>query len=78
MVADFGFAKPISALDPMTCSTVGTPLWMAPEVLQGFTAPGKAAAMDAARRGVKLEGYDGFKADVWSVGAMTFGMLAGT
>jgi len=40
---------------------------MAPEVLQGFTAPG-----------VKLEGYDGFKADVWSVGAMTFGMLAGT
>ena len=67
MVADFGFAKPISALDPMTCSTVGTPLWMAPEVLQGLTAPG-----------VKLEGYDGFKADVWSVGAMTFGMLAGT
>jgi len=40
---------------------------MAPEVLQGLTAPG-----------VKLEGYDGFKADVWSVGAMTFGMLAGT
>ncbi|CAN0366173.1 unnamed protein product, partial [Hapterophycus canaliculatus] len=55
-IADFGFARHLAQAS-MAETICGSPLYMAPEILQGHKY--------------------GAKADLWSVGAILFEMLAG-
>jgi serine/threonine protein kinase len=60
-LADFGTAKRFTALRTGTVGIVGTPLWMAPEVLTGTGSVTTLA--------------QGTKSDVWSVGCTVVEML---
>jgi serine/threonine protein kinase len=69
-IADFGFAKQLAGDLTNTFTEVGSPAYMAPEVLailnpalqDGTGLPGRGAGYDA-------------KADLWSVGCILYGML---
>jgi hypothetical protein len=63
-IADFGYSKSLAAAESDPKSRVGTPAYIAPEILQ---ASGKAGD----------PGYDGRAADVWSLGVFLFVLLAG-
>ena len=69
-LADFGVSGNLSmTLGAKRASFVGTPFWMAPEVIQqGGTAP--------ASGGGGLDGYDE-RADIWSLGITLIEMLKG-
>ena len=61
-IGDFGFARALGA-DELSTSTVGTPKYLAPEVISPQLTPQRA-------------GYSG-SVDLWAVGCIMFEMLAG-
>lgn len=62
---DFGTAKYVEDLNAKVKDRVGTPNYMAPEVLKGKDD-----------REAKYEGYD-YKCDLWSVGIIAYVLLCG-
>jgi len=63
-LADFGSAEfPDHYPDGLLDTFIGTPSYMAPEVVLGYLDKGQA--------------YDGYKADSWSVGIILFKLLTG-
>eukprot|EP01118_Nematostelium_gracile_P019680 TRINITY_DN9217_c0_g1_i1.p1 TRINITY_DN9217_c0_g1~~TRINITY_DN9217_c0_g1_i1.p1 ORF type:complete len:549 (-),score=96.41 TRINITY_DN9217_c0_g1_i1:47-1693(-) len=69
-LADFGVS---SQLGLEAVSVIGTPLWMAPELIQGNYREDSHSPSDA-DRGV---GVDAFKADIWSMGITVMEMCEG-
>jgi len=65
-LADFGASKYVGEIvsDFNVKSIVGTPFWMAPDVVRAGQSGNDS-------------GYDGFKADIWSVGCVVVEMLTG-
>ena len=64
-VADFGLAN-LATVDPMMHTIVGSPHYVAPEVLRVADEPRDSSL-----------GYDGFGADLWSMGVILFTLLSG-
>lgn len=63
-VADFGFCKALEGPNNMTKTMVGSPIYMAPEILKGIKL-------------INLGYTYSVKADIWSIGVVYFEMLFG-
>ena len=63
-VADFGFCKALEGPNNMTKTMVGSPIYMAPEILKGI-------------KWINLGYTYSVKADIWSIGVVYFEMLFG-
>lgn len=66
-LADFGVSTELTLTTNKKHTFVGTPFWMAPEVITRGSAYGKVK---------KLDGYD-YKADIWSMGITTIELVNG-
>jgi serine/threonine protein kinase len=65
-VADFGFCKALEDPNDLSQTMVGSPIYMAPEILKGFKTFYLILGCDYS-----------IKADIWSMGVVLFEMLFG-
>lgn len=77
-LCDFGFAKSWESENANMMTHIGTPVYMAPELVQPDSLPGLGGSGSAVLQNGSKKGYDGRKVDAWASGILLLVMLLGT